>query len=63
MEGNSGGAIELEQAWGQYDFAKNHGFRGGIMLVPVGRFNLCMTTTIGTFRVAPLPIATVRCFR
>jgi hypothetical protein len=40
LEGNSGGAIELEQAWGQYDFAKNHGFRGGIMLVPVGRFNL-----------------------
>jgi hypothetical protein len=40
MEGNPGGAIELEQAWGQYDFAKNHGFRGGIMLVPVGRFNL-----------------------
>ena len=40
MEGNSGGAIELEQAWGQYDFAKSHGFRGGIMLVPVGRFNL-----------------------
>ncbi len=40
MEGNAGGAIELEQAWGQYDFAKNHGFRGGIMLVPVGRFNL-----------------------
>jgi hypothetical protein len=40
MEGNPGGAIELEQAWGQYDFARNHGFRGGIMLVPVGRFNL-----------------------
>ncbi len=39
-EGNPGGSIELEQAWGQYDFAKNHGFRGGIMLVPVGRFNL-----------------------
>ena len=39
-EGNPGGSIELEQAWGQYDFAKSHGFRGGIMLVPVGRFNL-----------------------
>ena len=39
-EGNPGGSIELEQAWGQYDFTKNHGFRGGIMLVPVGRFNL-----------------------
>jgi len=39
-EGNSGGSIELEQAWGQYDFAKNHGFRCGIMLAPVGRFNL-----------------------
>src|SRR3954469_17392126 len=39
-EGTPGGSIELEQAWGQYDFAKNHGFRGGIMLVPVGRFNL-----------------------
>src|SRR3954451_22913144 len=39
-EGNPGGSIELEQAWGQYDFARNHGLRGGIMLVPVGRFNL-----------------------
>jgi hypothetical protein len=39
-EGNPGGSIELEQAWGQYDFAKSHGLRGGIMLVPVGRFNL-----------------------
>ena len=40
IEGNNGGSIELEQAWAQYDFAERHGLRAGIVLAPVGRFNL-----------------------
>ncbi len=39
-EGNAGAEISLEQMWGQYDFAENHGVRFGIVLPPVGRFNL-----------------------
>ncbi len=39
-EGNSGGEISVEQAWGQFNFAENHGLRAGVVLVPVGRFNL-----------------------
>lgn len=40
LEGNAGGEIGIEQAWAQYDFAEKHGLRAGIVLVPVGRFNL-----------------------
>ena len=40
LEGNNGGELALEQAWGQFNFAENHGFRAGVVLVPVGRFNL-----------------------
>lgn len=40
LEGNSGGEIGLEQMWAQFNFAENHGLRGGIVLIPVGRFNL-----------------------
>ena len=40
LEGNNGGELALEQAWGQFNFAENHGFRAGIVLVAVGRFNL-----------------------
>jgi hypothetical protein len=40
LEGNNNGEIALEQAWGQYNFADNHGLRMGIVLAPVGRFNL-----------------------
>ena len=40
LEGNAGGEIAIEQMWGQYDFAENHGFRAGIILPPLGRFNL-----------------------
>lgn len=40
IEGNNGGSIELEQAWAQFDFAERHGLRAGIVLAPVGRFNL-----------------------
>lgn len=39
-EGNAGGEISIEQAWGQFNFAENHGLRAGVVLVPVGRFNL-----------------------
>jgi HAMP domain-containing protein len=39
-EGNAGGEIAVEQMWGQYDFAENHGLRFGIVLPPLGRFNL-----------------------
>lgn len=40
LEGTNGGAIEIEQMWGQFDFAKNHGFRFGVVLAPLGRFNI-----------------------
>ena len=40
IEGNNGGELAMEQAWGQFNFAENHGFRAGVVLVPVGRFNL-----------------------
>lgn len=39
-EGNSGGEISIEQIWGQFDFAKNHGLRVGVVLPPLGRFNI-----------------------
>ena len=34
------GELALEQAWGQFNFAENHGLRGGVVLAPVGRYNL-----------------------
>ncbi len=34
------GELALEQAWGQYNFAENHGVRAGVVLAPVGRYNL-----------------------
>ena len=40
VEGNHHGEIALEQAWTQYNFAENHGLRAGVVLVPLGRFNL-----------------------
>lgn len=40
VEGNSGAELALEQAWAQYDFAPGHGFRAGVILPPLGRFNL-----------------------
>ena len=40
LEGNNGGELALEQAWGQFNFAESHGVRAGVVLVPVGRFNL-----------------------
>lgn len=40
LEGNAGGELSVEQAWGQFNFAENHGIRSGVVLVPVGRYNL-----------------------
>src|SRR5262245_7174632 len=40
VEGNNGGEVSVEQAWAQYNFAENHGLRGGVVLVHVGRYNL-----------------------
>ena len=40
VDGNSGGELALEQAWGQYNFAENHGVRAGVVLPPLGRFNI-----------------------
>jgi hypothetical protein len=40
VEGTNESEIALEQAWLQYDFTDWLAFRGGGVLVPVGRFNL-----------------------
>ncbi len=40
VEGQSGGEIAMEQAWVQYDFADSIGLRMGVVLPPVGRFNI-----------------------
>ena len=40
VEGTSGGAIAMEQAWAQYDFSDNFGARFGVILPPLGRFNV-----------------------
>ena len=40
LEGQSGGELALEQAWGQFNFNDVVGIRGGVVLPPVGRFNI-----------------------
>jgi hypothetical protein len=40
IEGNAKSEISLEQAWMQYDIADWLKFRGGAVLVPLGRFNV-----------------------
>ena len=40
VEGTSGGAIAMEQAWAQFDFSDNFGARFGVILPPLGRFNV-----------------------
>lgn len=40
IEGHNGGEISLEQAWMQYDISKSLGLRMGVILPPVGRFNI-----------------------
>lgn len=40
VEGQGGSEIAVEQAWAQYDFGKPLGLRMGVILPPVGRFNI-----------------------
>jgi hypothetical protein len=40
LEGQDGSELKLEQFWAQYDLNKSIGIRGGIILPPVGRFNI-----------------------
>ncbi len=40
VEGNAGGEISIEQIWGQYNFHPDHGLRFGVVLPPLGRFNI-----------------------
>jgi len=40
IEGSDSSEISLEQAWAEFAFAEWLKFRAGMMLVPVGRFNL-----------------------
>ncbi|MFQ5776373.1 MAG: carboxypeptidase regulatory-like domain-containing protein [Terriglobia bacterium] len=40
VEGQSSGEIAVEQAWAQYDFSPWLGLRMGVILPPVGRFNI-----------------------
>ncbi|HSE48349.1 MAG TPA: hypothetical protein VLA96_03990 [Terriglobales bacterium] len=40
VEGNAGAEISLEQLWAQYDLGKGQAIRGGLILPPLGRFNL-----------------------
>ena len=40
IEGNNKSEISLEQAWMQYDIVDWLKFRGGAVLVPLGRFNI-----------------------
>lgn len=40
VEGNAGAELGLEQLWVQYDLGKGQAIRGGLMLPPLGRFNI-----------------------
>ncbi len=40
VEGQSGGEIAMEQAWAQFDFTDWLGLRFGVILPPLGRFNI-----------------------
>jgi carboxypeptidase family protein len=40
VEGTSHGEIALEQAWGQFNFNDEIAVRGGVILPPVGRYNI-----------------------
>ncbi len=40
VEGQSGGEIAIEQAWAQFNFNEKFGTRMGVILPPVGRFNI-----------------------
>lgn len=40
LEGQGGSEIKLEQFWVQYNLGESLGLRGGIILPPLGRFNI-----------------------
>jgi hypothetical protein len=40
LEGGSGSELKMEQAWAQYSFSDYFAARMGVILAPVGRFNL-----------------------
>ncbi|MGH9660238.1 MAG: hypothetical protein ACRD96_16935, partial [Bryobacteraceae bacterium] len=40
VEGQDGSEIAMEQMWAQYDFSRSLGLRMGVILPPVGRFNI-----------------------
>jgi hypothetical protein len=40
VEGNAGAELGLEQLWVQFDLGKGQAIRGGLMLPPLGRFNI-----------------------
>lgn len=40
LEGNAGAELGLEQLWAQYDLGKGQAIRGGLILPPLGRFNI-----------------------
>ena len=40
VEGNSGGEVSIEQLWLQFDLGGNQAIRAGIVLPPLGRFNI-----------------------
>jgi len=40
VEGNRGAEISLEQMWMQFDVGKQQSIRGGIVLPPLGRYNI-----------------------
>jgi len=40
VEGNSGGEVSIEQLWLQFDLGANQAIRAGIVLPPLGRFNI-----------------------
>lgn len=40
VEGQGSSELAMEQAWAQFDFTENVGFRFGVILPPLGRFNI-----------------------
>ncbi len=40
VEGNNGAEVALEQMWVQYDLGRGQGVRAGLVLPPLGRFNI-----------------------
>jgi hypothetical protein len=67
LEGNSGAELGLEQMWMQFDLGKKQAVRGGIVLPPIGRYNIHhdddywdiarRTLTDRNAPVVPVPVA------